>query len=88
MIGDFVGAVHKHVKVRHATLEMDATLCGTNKGEALFCYTGFKAYQPLNTSWFELDQVLHTEFRDGNVPAVYDQLRVFKESLDLLPWGG
>jgi hypothetical protein len=27
--------------------------------------------------------VLHTEFRDGNVPAGYEQLRVFKEALDL-----
>lgn len=87
VIGDFVGAVHKHVKVRHATLDMDATLCETNKDEALYCYKGFKGYQPLNTYWFELDQVLHTEFRDGNVPAGYEQLRVFREALDLLPSG-
>jgi hypothetical protein len=31
--------------------------------------------------------VLHTEFRDGNVPAGYEQLRVFKEALDMLPEG-
>jgi len=31
--------------------------------------------------------VLHTEFRDGNVPAGYDPLRVLKESLSLLPEG-
>jgi hypothetical protein len=31
--------------------------------------------------------VLHTEFRDGNVPAGYEQLRVLKEALDLLPEG-
>src|SRR4030066_2363552 len=31
--------------------------------------------------------VLHTEFRDGNVPAGYEQLRVLKESLSLLPEG-
>jgi hypothetical protein len=30
---------------------------------------------------------LHTEFRDGNVPAGYEQLRVLKESLSLLPSG-
>ena len=87
VIGYFVGSVHKRVKLRHATLDMDATLCETNKAEALYCYKGFKAYQPLNTYWFELDQVLHTEFRDGNVPAGYEQLRVFKEALDLLPSG-
>jgi len=28
---------------------------------------------------------LHTEFRDGNVPAGFEQLRVFKEALDCLP---
>jgi hypothetical protein len=31
--------------------------------------------------------VVHTEFRDGNVPAGYEQLRVLKESLRCLPEG-
>ena len=31
--------------------------------------------------------VLHTEFRDGNVPAGYEQLRVFEEALEALPEG-
>ena len=31
--------------------------------------------------------ILHTEFRDGNVHAGYEQLRVFKEALDMLPEG-
>jgi hypothetical protein len=31
--------------------------------------------------------VLHTEFRDGNVPAGYEQLRVFQEALEVLPEG-
>jgi hypothetical protein len=31
--------------------------------------------------------VLHTEFRDGNVPAGCEQLRVFKEALEMLPEG-
>ncbi len=31
--------------------------------------------------------ILHTEFRDGNVPAGYEQLRVFKEALACLPQG-
>lgn len=58
-----------------ATLDMDATLA----------QTGFKAYQPFNTWWFEQGIILHTEFRDGNVPAGYEQLRVFQEALDCLP---
>jgi hypothetical protein len=68
-----------------ATLDMDATLVSTNKIDALFSYKGFKAYQPLNTWWFEQGIVLHTEFRDGNVPAGFQQLRVFKEALNCLP---
>ncbi len=68
-----------------ATLDMDATLVATNKTDALFSYKGYKAYQPLNTWWFEQEMILHTEFRDGNVPAGFEQLRVFKESLDCLP---
>jgi hypothetical protein len=68
-----------------ATLDMDATLIETNKESALFSYKGYKAYQPLNTWWFEQGTVLHTEFRDGNVPAGYQQLRVLKDALDCLP---
>jgi hypothetical protein len=30
---------------------------------------------------------LHTEFRDGNVPAGFEQLRVFEEALGCLPEG-
>jgi hypothetical protein len=68
-----------------ATLDQDATLVETAKLAALFCYKGNKSYQPLNTWWAEQQLVLHTEFRDGNVPAGYEQLRVLKESLALLP---
>ena len=68
-----------------ATLDMDATLVATNKIDALFSYKGYKAYQPLNTWWFEQGIILHTEFRDGNVPAGFEQLRVFKDALDCLP---
>ena len=70
-----------------ATLDMDATLVETAKSESLYCYKGFKSYQPLNTWWAEQEMVLHTEFRDGNVPAGYQQLRVFKEALKYLPAG-
>ena len=70
-----------------ATLDQDATVVGTAKRDALFSYKGFKSYQPLNTWWAEQEMVLHTEFRDGNVPAGHEQLRVFKESLSLLPEG-
>ena len=64
-----------------------ATLTETHKRQSLRCYKGYKAYQPLNTYWFEQDIIIHSEFRDGNVPAGYEQLRVFKEGLERLPKG-
>ena len=70
-----------------ATLDMDATLIETSKQSALFCYKGYKSYQPLNTWWAEQQKVLHTEFRDGNVPAGFEQLRVLKAALGCLPVG-
>jgi hypothetical protein len=68
-----------------ATLDMDATLSATLKKEALFNYKGYQSYQPLNTYWYERGLILHTEFRDGNVPAGHEQLRVLQEALGYLP---
>ena len=70
-----------------ATLDMDATLVSTSKSDALYSYKGYKSYQPLNTWWDEQGLVIHTEFRDGNVPAGYEQLRVLQEALGCLPEG-
>jgi len=75
----------KHHPVAAATLDMDATLIETHKRDALFCYKHFKAYQPLNCWWAEQGVMLYSEFRDGNVPAGHEQLRVMKESLGHLP---
>ena len=82
-----VAFLQKRDPKKIATLDQDATLVATAKRDALFSYQGFKSYQPLNTWWAEHEVVLHTEFRDGNVPAGYEQLRVLKESLSLLPEG-
>jgi Transposase DDE domain group 1 len=82
---DFIAAVLKGNPSCLATLDMDATLVATEKKHALFSYKGFKAYQPLNTYWAEQGLILHTEFRDGNVPAGYEQRRVFIHALSLLP---
>jgi hypothetical protein len=84
---DLISFVQRNNRQSTATLDMDATLVETSKAEALYCYKGFKSYQPLNTWWSEQELVLHTEFRDGNVPAGYNQLRVFKEALGCLPEG-
>jgi hypothetical protein len=67
-----------------ATVDANATLKETIKRSALYCYKHFQAYQPLNFWWAEQNLMLHTEFRDGNVPAGHEQLRVFKEALSHL----
>ena len=82
---DMVGFLQFHHSQKVATLDQDATLVETAKCDALYSYKGFKAYQPLNTWCAEQGVILHTEFRDGNVPAGYGQLRVFQEALALLP---
>lgn len=84
---DLMGEAQRLYPQKIATLDMDATVVETNKQEALFSYKGYKAFQPLNTWWFEQEMIAHTEFRDGNVPAGYEQLRVLKEVLCTLPEG-
>ena len=66
---------------------MDASVVETQKREARYSYRKRKAYQPLTTYWYEADLVLHSEFRDGNVPAGHEQLRVMREALGSLPEG-
>jgi hypothetical protein len=84
---EFVGWVQQANRQMVATLDLDATLVETTKSDALFCYKHFKAYQPTQVYWAEQDIVLHSEFRDGNVPAGFEQLRVLKEALKYLPDG-
>jgi Transposase DDE domain group 1 len=85
--GDLLQAVQAQRPAAQATLDMDATLIETHKRTALYCYKHFKAYQPLNTWWAEQGLVVHSEFRDGNVPAGHEQLRVLEEAARLLPAG-
>jgi len=80
-----LGFMQQHQPVMVATLDMDATLIETHKNDALHCYKGFKAYQPLNCWWAEPGAMLYPEFRDGNVPAGHEQLRVLRVSLEHLP---
>jgi len=70
-----------------ATLEMDASIVETTRQGALFSYQGSQSFQPLSVRWAELDLLIRSEFRDGNVPAGYQNLRVFQESLAVLPPG-
>ncbi|MBW2690636.1 MAG: IS1380 family transposase [Deltaproteobacteria bacterium] len=84
---DFIAFVQNRSPQVQATLDMDATLIGSEKEQALWSYKHYKAYQPFNVYWFEQDQIVLSEFRDGNVPAGYQQLRLLKEALSQLPDG-
>lgn len=70
-----------------ATLDVDATLAETTIQTAKFCYKHYRAYQPLNVFWAKQQVVLHSEFRDGNVPAGFEVRRVVQASLAHLPAG-
>lgn len=67
------------------TLDLDATLIETGKGEALYCYDKFKAYQPLIAYCPELGMVICHEFRDGNIPASLGLKRIMKRAKELFP---
>ena len=84
---EMVAFVQRHIRQSCATLDMDATLVETHKHQAQYCYEKDKAYQPLTTYWHEAGLIAHTEFRDGNVPACYQQKRVLTEALAQLPRG-
>lgn len=83
----FVGFVQARDPQDVATLDIDATLIETHKEAATFCYKGFKSYQPFNVWWAEQGLMLFTEFRDGNVPAKFENLRVLREALEFIPDG-
>jgi hypothetical protein len=87
VIWDLLESIQRRAPQPVATLDQDATLVRTHKADALYCYKKFKAYQPLNTYWAEQGLVVHSEFRDGNVPAGFEQLRVLRQVLKNLPDG-
>jgi hypothetical protein len=84
---ELVGFKQEKAAQKRATLDMDATPIETHKDTALFCYQGYSAYQPLTVYWHEQAVVVHSEFRDGNVPAGFEPVRVLQESLAGWPRG-
>ncbi len=79
--------MQQHNPQEVATIDMDATIIPSQKSQALYSYKKCKGYQPLNAWWWEQGYIVHTEFRDGNVPAGYEQKRVFSKTLSGLPSG-
>jgi hypothetical protein len=76
-------AAESHCK--RATLDHDATIQESHKREALFHYKGGRGYQPAVIYWAEQDLVLADEYRDGNVPAAMDNLRLIQRGFAALP---
>lgn len=87
VVRQWLAFVQKNAPQSTATLDIDATLQETNKLDALWTYKKFKGYQPANVWWAEQEQMIFTEFRDGNVPASFELKRVLEESLEQLPEG-
>lgn len=80
-----VAALEHNKPSKTVTLDIDATLIETHKADSLHSYKGFSAYQPMNVWWDEQRVMLHTQFRDGNVPADYALRGVLEEAVSLLP---
>ena len=70
---------------RIATIDMDATVIESWKREAKATYEGGHGYQPMVALWAEMNVVTAEEFRDGNVPALKDPLRVAQRAYAALP---
>jgi hypothetical protein len=82
---ELIAALYINNPCETVTLDMDATLIETHKKDSLYSYKGFSAYQPLNIWWDEQRVLLHTEFRDGNVPAGYDLKPALVKAISCLP---
>lgn len=68
-----------------ATVDLDATIIESYKREAQTTYQGGSGYQPMLALWAEMNLVLADEFRDGNVPAQKEPLRVARRAFQALP---
>ena len=72
---------------QEVTLDVDAHVVETSKANALYCYDGRKAFQPIEVEWAETGLVLTEEFRQGNVLAGTDMKRIVDGAFDILPPG-
>jgi hypothetical protein len=68
-----------------ATLDHDATIQESHKRESLAHYKGGRGYQPSVIYWAEQDLVVADEYRDGNVPAGMENLRLIARGFASLP---
>lgn len=69
------------------TMDIDAHLVETHKEGALYCYDGYKAFQPIIVTWAETGLILVDEFRNGNVPASVGIKGLVDKAYGMLPPG-
>ncbi len=75
----------KNHPVKCATIDVDGVISTSSKNTALYTYKNEKGYQPMNASWHERGLVIHTEFRDGNVPSNHKVPEFVKSAFSNLP---
>ena len=68
-----------------ATIDIDASVIGSDKREAFYTYLGGRGYQPVLAYWVEPDLIVADQFRDGNVPAGTSLKEVLQKALRALP---
>jgi len=83
--GHLSSFVQKNRPVQSATIDVDGVICESSKETAFYTYKKEKGYQPMNAYWHEQGLVLHTEFRDGNVPTNYNVPQFVKAAFSNLP---
>jgi hypothetical protein len=68
-----------------ASIDLDSTVIESWKQEAQATYQGGRGYQPMLALWAEMNLVVADEFREGNVPAQQQPLRVAQRAFQALP---
>ena len=87
LVAHLLSFAQKNRPCRTGTLDMDATIVKSDKSDARMSYKGYRGYQPLNLYWWEQEMVVHSEFRNGNVPANFELKRFLEDGLLNMPQG-
>lgn len=83
---DAIGVIgRRRAEQKIATVDLDSTIIESWKREAQRSYEGSTGYPPMLALWAEMDLILADEFRDGNVPAIREPLRVARRAFAALP---
>ena len=82
---DLLATVQRHHPVTRATLDVDASIHGCDKKDALHTYEGGRGYQPVAAYWVEQRLIVADQFRDGNVPACMGNADFVRHALAVLP---